>query len=325
MIKNIRTKDLKLVQLIVADGSLTAAANRMHVSQPAASQRLSQLQKRIGTDLFQRIDGRMQPTAAGRRLAEAAESVARVLDTADSDLRDIIVGRSRHLRVTTQCFTCYRWLPFVIGEMHAIHDGLGVDVVPDATDDPYQALADDRVDIAVMNHRQAGSPFREIKLFDDELYAVMHIDHALAGRRFITAKNLSTESLVLYTGKKHAIVEEVMRPAGVMPDKVMQVRITEAIIELARAGQGIAILSGWSFDDLDNKDGLVAVRITRGGFRRTWCAVVRDGCDERYVSSFVRSVQSVGKAMRHRTWRRDLQARSRVPSSGVRRKTSVAR
>lgn len=313
------------MQLVVEDGSLTAAAQRMHVSQPAASQRLSQLQKRIGADLFHRIDGRMQPTAAGRRLAEAAESVARVLDTADSDLRDIIAGRSRRLRVTTQCFTCYRWLPFVIGEMHAIHDGLEVDVVPDATDNPYQALTDDRVDIAVMNHRQPDRPFREIKLFDDELYAVVHADHPLAGRRFVTPQNLSSESLVLYTGKKHAIVEEVMRPAGVLPHKIVQVRITEAIIELARAGQGIAILSGWSFDDLDNRDGLVPVRITRGGFKRTWCAVVRDDCNDEQVHSFVSSVQSVGRAMRRKTWRRDLQSRSRSSPQTVRKSAGAAR
>ena len=108
-----------------------------------------------------------------------------------------------------------------------------------------------------------------------------------------------------------AIVEEIMRPVGTLPKRIVQVRITEAIVELARAGQGIAILSGWSFYDLDNRAGLVPVRVTRGGFRRRWRAVVRDDCRDEHVASFVRTVREVGKAMRAESWRRDLQDVSR--------------
>ena len=45
-----------------------------------------------------------------------------------------------------------------------------------------------------------------------------------------------------------------------------EVTITEAIVELARAGQGIAVLAGWVFNDLESVTGLTAVRITRRGF-----------------------------------------------------------
>ena len=317
MIRNVGIKDLELVRAIVADGSLTSAARRLHVSQPAASQRLSQLQERVGVDLFTRIDGRMKATAAGLRYAEAAESVADILRAAEKDLQELADQRFRRLRITTQCFTCYRWLPFVIAEMHSLYPELTVDVVPEATDDPYQALADDRVDIAVINHPRGDASFNETELFDDELYAVMHEDHALAHRSYVTPANLARETLVLYTGKKHAIVEEIMRPAGTMPDRVVQVRITEAIVELARAGQGIAILSGWSFYDLDNRAGLVPVRITRGGFRRRWRAVARDDCPADQLASFVRTVKGVGAAMRASSWRTDLQAASREQESVV--------
>jgi LysR family transcriptional regulator for metE and metH len=304
-------KDLQLVRLIAEDGSLTSAARRMHVSQPAASQRLANLQGRIGTDLFVRRDGLMRPTRAGERLVAAALSIAGILESAATDMREIVDDRNGHFRVTTQCYTCYRWLPFVISDMRALHPDLIVDVVPEATDSAYDALFDDRIDVAVVSNPQSDAPFIEQVLFEDELYAVMNSGHALASRHFLTPGNFSSETLVLYSGNKHAILEEILYPAGVSPARVIQIRITEAIVELARAGQGIAILSGWAFNDLDNKTRLKAVRICKGGFNRTWRAVVGRNANEAYVASFVKSVRNVGAAMRFQTWRKKLQSRSR--------------
>ena len=307
MLENVGIKDLQLARLIVETGSLTSAAERMHVSQPAVSQRLRQLQQRTGTELFERVDGRLQPTASGRRLAEAAISVARVLEAASADLRNIAAHRRRHIRISTQCYTCYRWLPFVIRDLRAREQGLVVDVVPEATDDPYGALAAGYIDVALVNNPRIGTSYRHVDLFEDELYAVMHDDHALAKQRFVTPADLAAETLVLYTGNKHAVVEEVMRPAGALPGRIVQVRITEAIIELARAGEGIAVLSGWAFDDIDNREQLAAVRITRGGFKRTWRAAVRPECDEAFVAAFIDSVGAIGRCIHQESWRKELQ------------------
>ena len=63
----ITPKDLEVVRLVAANGSLTATAKQMHVSQPAISQRLSILQDRLATDLFVRREGRMQATPAAER------------------------------------------------------------------------------------------------------------------------------------------------------------------------------------------------------------------------------------------------------------------
>jgi len=135
----------------------------------------------------------------------------------------------------------------------------------------------------------------------------MSADHPFSTRRYLNPPNFTEQTLILYTGSKHAILEEVLYPAGISPAHIMQVRMTEAIVELARSGQGIAVLAGWAFNDLDNKDRLVPVRITQRVFKRTWRAVINDNCSAKYVSSFVENVRKTGDVLRSNQWRMKLQ------------------
>ena len=304
---NIENKDLNLIRLIAENGSLTSAARRMHVSQPAASQRLANIQERIGAELFSRKDGQMRPTAIGDRLVATAEASSRLLDETEADIKRLLEQRDGSLRIATQCYTCYRWLPFVIRDMRLTYPALSLDVVPEATEDPYAALVNERVDIAIVSNPSAEFDFAEQTLFTDELYAVMSTEHPFSKRRYLNPSNFTEQTLILYTGSKHAVTEEVLYPAGISPAQIMQVRMTEAIVELARSGQGIAVLAGWAFNDLDNKDGLVPVRITKGGFKRTWRAVINDDCSDAHVSSFVKYVRKAGEVLRSDQWRTKLQ------------------
>ena len=138
----------------------------------------------------------------------------------------------------------------------------------------------------------------------------MSVDHTLATRQFLNPANFSAETLVLYTGTQHPIVEEILHPAGIEPGRIIQVRITEAIVELARAGQGIAVLAGWAYNDLENTRGLTAVRITRGGFRRSWRAVIGRDCPVEYAGSLVDCIQRTGRALAGDDWRNVIQRAS---------------
>jgi len=305
---NLHSQDLELVDCIAACGSLTAASKRMHVTQSAVSQRLASLQARLGVRLFERNGGQLRLTRAGDRVLAGAKIVGAELQAVAADLASLVEQRDSQLRISTQCYTCYRWLPFVVRDMRRLYPDLTVDVVPETTDTPYQALAEDRLDVALVSYPDRDSRLEAIPLFSDELYAVMSATHPLAGEAFLLPRQFADETLILYTGNKHAIVEEVLAPAGVGPGRIIQVRITEAIVELARAGQGIAVIAGWAYDDLPDTEGLAIVRITRHGFRRTWRAVVNERCNRQHAESLMQCVSAVGNTIEQRSWRSVLQA-----------------
>lgn len=304
------SNDLELVRVIADTGSLTRTANQLHVSQPAISQRLANLQERLGTRLFVRSDGRMQPTDAARRLAEAAVAVDGIIDKAQRDVENLLDRRQRQFRLTTQCHTGYRWLSFVIRDLVAAHPGVNIDVVPEAVEDPFGAVERDEVDVALVFTENESLHARSEPVFEDELYAVMRTDHAYAERRFLTPQNFAEEALILYAGKRNAFVDLLLAPAGVSPARVRQVRMTEAIIELARAGQGIAVLAGWVLNDLGSRDGLAAVRITRGGYRRHWRALIASQCPATLEQTFIDSARRTGRAISLADWRQTLEAAS---------------
>ena len=305
--KFIDLKDLKLIRSIAESGSVTAAARQLHVTQPAVSQRLKKLQDRLGSKLFERQNGAMQVTPAGKRLISASHAVAHEIERAEQDIRDMQHERDHHLRITTQCYTCYRWLPFVLRDLRQAYPNLSVDVVPDATDRPFEAIEDDRVDVAIVSNPESVSQIQEKKLFSDELFAVMSMQNPLASRQYLNPSDFSDQTLLLYTGTQHAIVEEVLRPAAVTPKNIIQIRITEAIVELARDARGIAVLSGWAFSDLDNTEGLRAVRILKNGMRRSWRAAINARCDKAHVDALVKSVRRTGKIIQKDAWRKKLQ------------------
>lgn len=306
MHSRIELKDLRLIRRIAEHGSLTRAAALLHVTQSAVSQRLASLQHRLDLTLFEKCDGRLRATPEGLRLLDAASNVDRELTLAFEDLRHLKHGNEDRLRITTQCYTCYRWLPFVIRPMHARFPNTQIDVVPDATDDPYEALVRDRIDVAIVSDLSIPRGFREAALFDDELFAVMSQSHALARRRFLTPSNFEEQTVIVYSGRQHAILEEVLHPAGVSPGKLVEIRITEAIVELARFGHGIAVLSGWAFHDLEDRHGLAAVRITRGGFRRCWRAVSRKTARQEPLRTFIDEVRYVGNELDSHSWRAQM-------------------
>ena len=261
----------------------------------------------MGTKLFIRSDGRMQPTAVASRLAEAAVAVDGIIGQAQQDVAELLGERQQTLRLTTQCHTSYRWLSFVIRDLVAAHPGVNVDVVPEAVENPFTAVEQGDVDVALVFTPGEAAAARSEPVFDDELYAVMSRDHAYADRRYLTPQNFADEALILYTGKRHAFVDFVLAPAKVTPGRLRQVRMTEAIVELARAGQGIAVLAGWILNDLESREGLSAVRVTQGGYRRQWRAIVGPECPAELEQTFINSARRTGKAIAKTGWRQTLE------------------
>lgn len=302
------SQDLELVLSIYETGSITAAAERLHVTQSAASQRLSKLHDRLGLQLFERDKGQLRITRAGERMVESAARLRGEFQALQEDLYSLAAQRQGQLRISTQCYTCYRWLPFLIRDMRLSHPDLVVDVVPEATDVPYGFLERDQLDIALVSDLDPSFRMPYQALFDDELFAVMSTQHPLAKREYLMPEDFAEQTLLLYTGDSHPIIDDILAPAGVSPGRVTQVRITEAIVELARAGRGIAVIAGWAFEDLPDKRDLAIVRISAAGFRRTWFAVVNERCVSSHAEACMQSVRAIGRAIAGAQWRQRLQA-----------------
>jgi LysR family transcriptional regulator for metE and metH len=268
------TRDLRLVQAIAEAGGVTRAARLLHLSQSAVSHQLKDLEARLGLVLFEKRGRGIQMTEPGTRLLALSHDVLGSMLQLEGELRRESRGLPRALRISTQCQTAYYWLPQVMSAFTQRHPEIELRILPEAASDPAGALAAGQTDLAFLVDRPTDRQLSAIALFEDEIVAVLYPSHPLARRRFIEGTDIEGESLIL-PDVPPSMREHVRRklfPRGGKFSRSMRVPLTEVIIELVKARQGISLLPRWSVSPPIARGEVAAVRLTRRGLVRSWFA-----------------------------------------------------
>src|SRR5687767_9404388 len=271
-------RHLRLVAAVAESGGQTRAARRLNLTQSALSHQLRELEGRIGTPIFIRASRRMILTAVGERILATARRVLHEVETLENDLVSTeATGGAGVVRLATECYTCYHWLPGVVTAFRQEWPRVDVRIVAEVTADPVRALLDGALDLAIVagdvDERRLGCT----SLFQDEHVVVVAPNHPFVGKAFVAAEELRNEHLILYTihSRDNSVLREVLRPAGVEPRQLTRVQLTEAIVELVKAGLGVSVLARWAVAPHLRDGSLVGIPLTKRGFHRRWWAVTR--------------------------------------------------
>jgi LysR family transcriptional regulator for metE and metH len=111
-------RHLQLVQAITSEGSVTRAADRLNVTQSALSHQLREIEDRLGTPLFLRVNRRLALAPAGERLLQSAQRVLDELRLVEEDIGRLASHQDGVIRVSTGCYTCCQWLPPLLKPFH---------------------------------------------------------------------------------------------------------------------------------------------------------------------------------------------------------------
>lgn len=267
----IEVRHLRIVESVSRTGSVSRAAERLHLTQPAVSHALRDLEDRLGVTLFERQTRRMVATAEGRRLLESAGRVLDELRGVEHELAEFRDGHRGLIRLATGCYTCYYWLPRLLASFAESWPGVDVELRPEVTDEPLAALLAGRLDVAVVLEPVDDPRLASERLFDDELVVVAAPCHRFARRAFVEAGDFRGEVVVIHHRPETAhLLSDVLGPAGVEPARVLQLRLTQAVVEAVAAGLGVAALARWVVEPELRAGRLVAARLGRAGVRREW-------------------------------------------------------
>jgi LysR family transcriptional regulator, regulator for metE and metH len=167
--------------------------------------------------------------------------------------------------------------------------GVEVKIDAEATHRPIQALFQGKLDLGIVSDVRRDKQLQYRALFEDEFVAVMPADHPLAARPYLNARDFADQNLILYVDPEEStLFEKILRPAGVTPARVSTVPLTEAIIEMVKAGLGISALARWAVKE-QTAAGKIAVRpLTRKGLHRRWQAVtIKQDTIPAYIDEFI--------------------------------------
>ena len=271
---DIEVRHLRLVRSVAEHGSLTRAGEILHLTQSALSHQLREIESRLDRPLFLRVGKRMVLTPAGERLLSSARRVLEEIDVVRQDLATPAAERRRPLRIATECYTCYHWLPALLKAFQRKHADVDLTIDVESTNQPVAALLDGRLDLAIMSSRVGDRRLAVRPLFDDDLVAVAAPGHPLARRRQVALRDLNDETLFIYSAPQEStVVQRIIRPAG-LATRIRQVQLTEAIVELVKAGMGVSILARWAVQPYVADGSLVVLPLKAPGLARRWNAVM---------------------------------------------------
>lgn len=265
-------RDLEVVLAVAEAGSTSRAAASLHVTQSAASRALLLAEEKLGARLFDRTPRGLVPTAAGARLLDGAGAVLGQLVELERAI-SLPEEEPAAIRLVCECYTAYRWLPSTLARLRERLPRVEVALAVEHTHAPARALDQDAVDVALLTTSPAPRGAREMPLFSDEIVFVLAPGHPLASRRALSADDL----------RKHPLITSAQTPAperawfvkrvfGARPPRLRGVHfpLTEAIVDAARAGMGVAVLSEWIAMPYVGGPDLVVKRFAGAPLRRPW-------------------------------------------------------
>jgi LysR family transcriptional regulator, regulator for metE and metH len=286
-------RHLKLLAAVAEEGGVTAAGRRLHLTQSALSHQLRDAEQRVGASLFLRLNKKMIPTPAGEQLLLCARRILDDLAATEEKIQRAHNGGGGLIRVATECYTCYHWLPSVLKAFHAKFPKVDVRIEAEATSAPLAALLQGKLDIGIVSGRVGDPNLRMQPLFEDEMAVVMSARHPLASRRFVRPADLAGETVVIYPPKEEStLLIKFLQPAGVVPGKIEEVPLTEAQIEIIAAEMGIGFLPRWTVAPQVQLGRLAIRPMGSRGYRRRWLAVtVRHNSPPPHLDEFISLLQ----------------------------------
>lgn len=216
---NVMDLDLNLLRVfdaIAADGSVTAAGERIGLSQPAMSNALARLRTLFGDPLFVRTPRGMRPTPFAQQLAQPVREALRLIQTALQQHAGFDPHRSGNtFRFYMSDIGEMVFLPPLLERIKREAPGVKIEVVRIPIRDVHAALEAGEIDLAVGFLPGLVTGVRKQSLFRERYVCMLRADHPLRGAK-ISLKQFreAAHVLVSYTGTGHQVIEDTFVSAG---------------------------------------------------------------------------------------------------------------
>jgi LysR family transcriptional regulator, regulator for metE and metH len=287
-------RHLRLIKAIVEEGSLTKAIDQLHLTQSALSHQLKEAEYQLGTPVFLRINRKLVLTPAGEKVYELAKDILGKLSDTELQIRQMVQGESGEIRISTECYTSYYWLPPLMQQFHQLYPNVELRIVMEATHHPLQKLLSGDLDVAITSDPIKDAHLNYTELFEDEMVAVVPESHAWTRKSYVTPEEFADQNLIIHSLPMETVTihQFFLAPAGVSPKKVTVLPLTEAAIAMVKAEMGIMVMARWALKPYLQHDSLKTIKIGRRGLKRkNFVATLKSQAKPAYFSRFLEFMQ----------------------------------
>ncbi|HKR43104.1 MAG TPA: LysR family transcriptional regulator [Paraburkholderia sp.] len=288
---------LSIVMEVERLGSVTAAAERLNVTQSALSHMVRKFEERHGVKLWTKNGRGLRFTHAGEYLLALAQRVLPQMEHAERTLVDFALGRQGALRVGMECHPCQKWLARLTPHYLAAWPDVDFDVRTAFRFDGVAALLGFEIDLLITPDPIDVPDVVFSPVIDYELVLVLPETHPLATREYALPKDLLDEELITVPVSKERldVYTRFLVPAHCKPKFHRTAEQTDLMLQLVAAGRGIAVLPDWLVVEEGEGLPIRTVRLGESGITKSINLGVRRGEEDvAYIAGFLALAQEMG-------------------------------
>lgn len=243
--KNVTLRQLKVFEAVARHLSFSRAAEELHLTQPAVSMQVRQLEESVGLPLTEQVGKRIFLTSAGTELVRHARLVQQQLREAEATMGALrgVGGGLLNIAVVS---TAKYFAPRLLATFRASHPGVEVRLAVHNREDIVHQLQENLIDLAIMGRPPQEFPTQAHQFADHPLVVIAAPDHPLAGERTVQLAELADETFIIREGGSgtRTAMEGFFAESGFVPKATLEMASNETIKQAVMVGMGVAFISG---------------------------------------------------------------------------------
>ncbi|HYG44989.1 MAG TPA: LysR substrate-binding domain-containing protein [Bordetella sp.] len=291
--RSFNLRQVEAFRAVVESGTVSAAAARLHVTQPAVSKLLSQFEDHTGLRLFERVRGRLIATPQGMRLYDEVDRIFAGLHQIERAVESVKREEHGQLIVGVLPALSGHFLRLATMRFLALHPNVFISVKVRASAVLADWLATRQVDVGLLN-TSVDHPELELEPFlRHPLVCLLPAAHPLARKASVSVLDLEGEPFVAFDGSVaiRRVVDDLYAQAGITPNYVLEATAAPTLCEFVAAGLGLSLIHPQMADTVSK--GVVARPFVPTVENHFLLGRAPGARNARYVEDFLRATREV--------------------------------
>lgn len=275
---NVTFRQLRLLEAVARNSSFTRASEELHLTQPAVSTQVKQLEQEVGLPLFEQMGKKIYLTEAGKEVYAFSRAIAEQFRDIESVL-DNMKGVRRGTLSLTVTSTGKYFAPYLLAEFLKHHPGTQVHLEVTNREELVEQLQENIPDMAIMGTPPDNMELTAQAFMQNPLVIIARPDHPLAQMSRIPLSRLEEETFILResgSGTRNA-VERFFKERKVKLNTSMEMSRNEAIKHAVMAGLGLGIVSLHTLEFELALDRIAILSVEGFPIMKEWYLVHRGG------------------------------------------------
>ncbi|MDR1699673.1 MAG: LysR family transcriptional regulator [Lachnoclostridium sp.] len=261
-------KHIRVFVMVYQEASVTEAAGKLNMTQPAVSLAIRELEQHYGTKLFERYGRKILPSGVAKTLYEYASQLMSLYTEMDAEIMNWNIGGNLRIGCSISIGTCL--VPDFMKHFKEEYPEMQTYVKIDSSDVIEEMILDNMLDFALIEGMVHSDKIKCESFLEDELVTICNKTHHLSDKVSVSLDELKEESFLLreQNSGTRELIEREFASHDIFIKPVWESTSTTAIINGVIAGHGISILPKRLLDDFIKRKQIVPLGINEINFKR---------------------------------------------------------